>query len=195
MPFRMLLTLLLLLPAFAWSQQTSISNNEKEQLLKVKLRTVQQLAFNPVILTAVREQNAQNLSMETIRQRDADWTATAEPTPFKRGLQNNKAGKLLGRHVESNEFLVEAFLTDNQGANVAAYPITSDYWQGDEEKWTAAFNNGQGKLYIGPIEVDASTNIASVQVSSPVIESGKTIGVLIVGIAFDYLKAKQEAGQ
>lgn len=191
MPFRILLTLLLLLPAFAWSQQPSISDAEKEKLLQVKIRTVQQLSFNPVLIEAVREQNAQKLSMDTIRQRDTEWTATKDPTPFKRSLQNSRAGKLLGRYVTGNGFITEAFLTDSQGANIAVYPSTSDYWQGDEDKWSRAFNNGHGQIYIGPIEVDSSTNIASVQISAPILDKESTIGVLIVGIRFDYLKAKQ----
>ena len=137
------------------------------------------------------QQNAETLSLEMIQQRDEEWTASDRLTPFKLSLQRNKAGRFIKRSVEANPAIAEAFLTDNQGANVAAYPITSDYWQGDEEKWTASFNNGSGKLFIGPLEEDASSGTTSVQISAPVLDGGQTIGVLVMGITLNYLEEKQ----
>jgi hypothetical protein len=95
------------------------------------------------------------------------------------------------RRVENNSAIDEVFLTDNQGANVAAYPPTSDYWQGDEEKWTASYNGGNGVVFIGPLELDESTNKTQVQVSAPIVSNEKTIGVLILGVSVDYISAQQ----
>jgi hypothetical protein len=83
------------------------------------------------------------------------------------------------------------FLTDNKGANVAAYPPTSDYWQGDEEKFTLSFNDGDGQVFIGPLEFDDSTKKTQVQISAPIREDNETIGVLVLGVSVDYLMTKQ----
>jgi hypothetical protein len=151
------------------------------------------MALNPKLIAAVRRQNAEKLDLNSIKQRDNDWKASKNLTPFKRSLQENGAGKMLKRYVNRNPSLNEAFLTDNQGANVAAFPATSDYWQGDEEKWTASFNEGDGKVFLGPVERDESTNTLAVQVSAPLFHQGETIGVLVVGVTFDYLNAKRES--
>lgn len=45
--------------------------------------------------------------------------------------------------VQQADVYSEAFVTDAKGANVAAYPATSDYWQGDEDKFTKAFASGK----------------------------------------------------
>ena len=74
---------------------------------------------------------------------------------------------------------------------MAAYPPTSDYWQGDEEKWTASYNNGEGVVFIGPLELDESTQKTLVQISAPVISNDETIGVLVLGVSVDYLQEKQ----
>jgi hypothetical protein len=177
-------------PVFAQDQQ--LSDSQITNLLNVKIRTVETLAFHPKLIDATNKQNAQNLSIETIRQRDEEWGNTEELTPFKRSLQISEAGKVLQRIVEDNISFNEAFLTDNQGANVAAYPATSDYWQGDEEKWLASFNNGNGKIFVGPIERDESTQSVAIQISAPVIGASGTIGVLIVGVSLSYLEAKQQ---
>ena len=175
--------------------QNELSQEDLEHLLRIKIRTVQTFALNPILIDAVRLQNEQNLSLETIQQRDEKWSGSDRLTAFKLSLQRNKAGRFLKRNVDANDAIAEAFLTDNQGANVAAYPITSDYWQGDEEKWIEAYNNGDGKIYIGPIENDASTNMLSVQISAPVIDDTATIGVLVMGITLNYLQDKQQVSQ
>lgn len=180
----------LLAPSVA-AAQDDIDHAEIERLLAAKVRTVQHMALNPKLIQAVRRQNAEKHSLKEIKKLDNDWKATEDLTPFKRSLQQNSAGKLLKRYVSRNPFLNEAFLTDNQGANVAAYPATSDYWQGDEEKWTESFNDGKGKIFVGPLERDESTNTVAVQVSAPLFHQGETIGVLVVGVTFDYLNVKR----
>lgn len=172
--------------------QEQINEGEIQELLKVKIRTIETLAFHPKLIEATRIQNEQNLSIQTIQQRDDEWSNTESLTPFKRSLQINKAGKILQRLIEDNDSFNEAFLTDNQGANVAAYPATSDYWQGDEEKWSNSFNDGSGLIYIGPLERDDSTQTVAVQVSAPVFDNGRTVGVLVVGVSLSYLETRQQ---
>jgi len=74
------------------------------------------------------------------------------------------------------------FLCDKRGAVVGESPKTSDYWQGDEEKFVECYNRGDGNVFIGDLEFDDSTQSYTVQISIPVKDDGKTIGVLIVGI-------------
>ena len=182
---------LLSVPVLAQSEPTrTIGDEELTELLRVKLRAVRHMALNPRLVRAVRRQNAQALGAETIEQRDRIWQAGKELTAFKRSLQESPAGQFLMRTVNSNDSFNEAFLTDSAGANVAAFPATSDYFQGDEEKWANSFNGGQGKLFIGPLELDDSTGTQAVQVSAPVVDRGRTIGVLVVGVTLDYLDTR-----
>jgi hypothetical protein len=149
------------------------------------------MALTPLLVRAALQQNQQRLSLEEIKKRDGAWRSSKELTPFKQSLQRNKPGRFLKDIVTRLDSLNEAFLTDNQGANVAAYPATSDYWQGDEKKWSAAFNDGVGKVFIGELELDESTQIYAVQISAPVIDRGATVGVLIVGVTFNYVESKE----
>lgn len=173
----------------AWGQQ-QFSEAELGRALEVKMRTVQHAALNPLLVRAVARQNAQALTLEEIRERDESWRSSADLTPFKLSLQRSPAGRFLQDLVTRDESISEAFLTDNQGANVAAYPATSDYWQGDEEKWIKSFNNGQGVVYIGPLQFDESSNGYSVQISAPVLNRGETVGVLVAGITLTYIQQK-----
>lgn len=77
---------------------------------------------------------------------------------------------------------------DNQGANVAMTNKTSDYWQGDESKFTQSYRGGKGATHIGDVEFDESAQAYLVQVSVPVIESGKAIGAVTIGVNIDELE-------
>ena len=172
--------------------QQDISESELEALLRVKVRTVQHMALNPVLVRAARQQNASGLTQEEITRRDEAWRASKELTPFKLSLQTSPAGQFLRAQVQRSTSFNEAFLTDNQGANVAAFPATSDYWQGDEDKWTESFNGGEGRVLIGALELDESTNTVAAQISAPVLDRGRTIGVLVVGVTINYLQTKRQ---
>lgn len=137
--------------------EAKIDADELDALLRVKVRTVQHMALNPLLVRATLRQNMQKLPLDEIKRRDDEWRASKGLTPFKQSLQSSQSGRFVKDTVTRLRSLNEAFLSDNQGANVAAYPATSDYWQGDETKWSASFNDAQGEVFIGEVELDEST--------------------------------------
>jgi hypothetical protein len=147
-------------------------------------------AADPVIVKAVKEQNAQGLTLAKIQETDKIWMATTDahekPTAFMKSIASNVAAKRLGKLEKP--YMVEFILTDNQGANVAITGMTSDYWQGDEPKFSNAFANGKGEVYIARPQKDKSTGEVISQVSVPVMSDGKAIGTLTVGVRPDKLK-------
>ena len=181
---------LLFSPATLLAQE-AISGAELEELLEIKIRFANHVSFNPLIVRAVEAQNEENLPLEEIKKRDQAWTGSGgDSKALIRTVTSNEVAEYFRRRVESNPAITEVFLTDNKGANVAAYPPTGDYWQGDEEKWIASFNSGNGTLFIGPIERDASTNTDQVQISSPILSDNETIGVLVMGVTVEYISAQ-----
>ncbi len=179
----------------AAAQELAFSPEQLKVVLASKIRAVKRLAANLTVVDAVKAQNVEETSIEKIKRIDEKWRATKTLTAFKRSLQRNPAGRFLRRHVRRNPTYGEAFLTDKRGANVAAYPATSDYWQGDETKFTASYDDGKGQVFIGDVEYDESSQTHAAQVSVPVIDKGKAIGVLVMGIQLDYIAWKQGRGQ
>jgi hypothetical protein len=78
----------------------------------------------------------------------------------------------------------EIFLTDKYGCNVAVTNKTTDFWQGDEDKFLKSFCGGKGKIYVGKAYYDRSTRLVLRHVSIPVYDpdSENAIGVLVVGV-------------
>ena len=165
---------------------------EVRQQLEQETAVLKQWAAEPAFINAVKTQNAEGLSLDEIKRRDAAWRQAAgakKENDLIKACLNHPVGEWLSeKNKEGRGRYPEAFLTDNQGANVAMSKATSDYWQGDEEKWTESFADGSGNVYYGQPELDESSRAMLVQVSVPVMDAGQAIGVLVVGIRFSSLK-------
>ena len=162
--------------------QTNEISPVMQRIIDNRIKIIQRYATDPLIINTVRKQNAKAADMEKIKQIDKKWIA-GEENKFIKSVLNSNASKFLRKKVRSNKLLYsEAFLCDRQGALVGAFPRTSDYWQGDEKKFTDCFDKGNSRVLIGPLEFDQSTKSYSVQVSVPVRNADNTIGVLIVGL-------------
>ncbi|MEO8332067.1 MAG: hypothetical protein ABI479_06505 [Gallionella sp.] len=149
---------------------------------------VVQAAANSVVVQAVKEQNGKSVPLAKIQEQDKTWMDTKEPSAFMKSLTSNAAAQALAKIQKSKSYLVEFILTDNQGANVAITGMTSDYWQGDEPKFTNAFADGKGDVYIARPQKDKSTGEVISQVSVPVMSDGKAIGTLTVGVRAEKLE-------
>lgn len=174
------------------SNAHALTQEELQVMLQERIEGLQFFTKNAIFISAIQEQNRSGMTLDTIKSHDAAWIAGTSPLIEEQ--QNSKAGKYLKNIiVQQADVYNEAFLTDQQGANVAAYPATSDYWQGDETKFTAAFNGGTGKIFIGGVEWDESTQTNAVQISVPVEYGGQTIGVFVIGVKVSELEAEQMA--
>lgn len=168
-----------------------LAAEEVPAALTKHLSDLQKLGENPVLVAAVKAQNAKAVGLDAIKKRDAEWMAKTGVDAGMKEIMENEPAKELTKIESSQPFYFELFLMDNQGANVAMTNKTSDYWQGDEEKFTKAFKGGVGEVFVAQPEFDDSANAYLIQVSVPVIADGKAIGVLTIGVNLDELEAAQ----
>lgn len=169
-------------PAAAETVDPDRISPRMHSIIETHTLRIKSWAASPLLIEAVREQNEKRMPLEEIQRIDSDWIA-GRADDLATALVHNGVGRYLRGRIDKNKQLyTEAFLCDNQGAVVGEFPKTSDYWQGDEDKFIMCYNNGKGRDYAGPLEFDESTGIYSVQVSVPVLDEGKTIGVLVVGL-------------
>ena len=104
---------------------------------------------------------------------------------FMREIMESECGEHLREIQNSAPYYAEIFVMDNQGANAAMTDKTSDYWQGDEAKFTESYNEGIGGIHISNVEFDESTQTYLVQVSVPVKDGDTVIGAITIGIDVD----------
>lgn len=146
------------------------------------------LGKDPVIVNAVLAENAKGKTLDQIKQMDAKWMATPGVADFMKALMESECGRHLRAIGNSAPFYAEIFVMDNQGANVAMTNKTTDYWQGDEAKFTESYKGGIGAVHFGEVKFDESAQAYLVQVSVPVLSAGKAIGAITIGIDMDRIK-------
>ena len=144
-------------------------------------------AADKTLADAVRKQNAKRVSLTEVQRIDAEWMAGNAHATVKAATTGPCADRLRAL-IASDARYGETFVTDANGAIVCATQRTSDYWQGDETKWTRAFNDGAGAVFIDRPKLDDSAKERLAQISLPIVENGKAIGVLTAGVNVDKLK-------
>lgn len=183
---RALLPLTALLGALA---APATANEFEPQLRALAASDIAALASAPEIVEAVRAQNADlgQVDPAEIQSLDAEWRAQLENTsrPMIAEILARPGSEWLRTQAEqASGLFTEIFVTDSNGLNVVQSSVTSDYWQGDEAKWTEVYGKADGTTHLGEIEFDESTQTYQAQVSVPIQdpETGAPLGAITVGV-------------
>lgn len=156
------------------------------ELANGKLR---EIAQNPALVSAIIAQNGQTGAYDAAKvdELDKQWRAEVDAAdkPLINATLGTDASKFLASaQADSAGLFTEIFATDAKGLNVAQSTITSDYWQGDEDKFTKSFGAGADAVFLGEIEQDESTQTYQSQVSITITDpaTGAPIGSITAGV-------------
>ena len=169
--------------------------NEHEPVLRdlvaSKLRSI---ADDPAVIAAVMAQNAENdgVTPADIDRLDKQWraeTESAEKPLIARTVQSPLSAHLKQVREQAEGLITEIIVMDNKGLNVGVSDVTSDYWQGDEDKWAKTFAVGPDAVFIDEIELDESTQTLQSQVSLSVVDPAThaVIGAITFGVDMEAL--------
>lgn len=150
-----------------------------------------------VALIALAAQNDRfgGLDPAEIDRLDKQWRAETESDnqPLIAQLMGSPLSSyLIRKKAESNGLFSEIFVFDAQGMNVGQSSVTSDYWQGDEEKYLETFAKGPSAVFLDAVEYHEETRQRRRQVSFTIVdpESGAPIGAATVEINVDELERR-----
>jgi hypothetical protein len=149
--------------------------------LDAQLKQVQAWAGDPVIVNVVKAQNAA-LPPEYAAMTQDKWKTLPILDPFIRSFSKNPAGEFL--KGKKSDVVSEAFLSGADGNKVAFLAKTTSWSHKGKPKHDVPMT---GKTWQGAVEVDESTGLQQVQIAVPVLDGGKPIGSLVVGISISKL--------
>lgn len=179
----------------AFSTATSALANEFEpQIMNILNSQVRGWLSDPVIVDAIKAQNAEhaNLGDADIDALDKKWRAEAKAGggDMINGVAAKDISKFLTEKKDgSNGIFSEIFVMDNKGMNVGQSDATSDYMQGDEAKWQKTYQAGPDAVFVDEVEFDDSSQTFQSQVSATIVDpaDGKPIGAITLGINVENL--------
>jgi hypothetical protein len=169
----------LLAASFGWAQLAGAASLDAAQQGKVdaKVKEIQSWAAMPAIVDAVKAYNAAK-SPEAASMDQAKWAGLSVIDPFVRGLTKNAAAELL--KAKKGEVVSEAFVSGADGGKVAFLGKPTNWNHKGKPKHDQPMS---GKTWQGPVEIDESSGLQQVQVAVPVLDGGKPIGSLVVGLS------------
>jgi len=162
-----------------------------KELVESKLRAV---AEDPVVIDAVNQQNAANaaLGQAEIDKLDKQWRSEVEgqdKSLINQVMASDLSAFLKKVSDQAGGLVTEIIVMDNKGLNVGQSSVTSDYWQGDEAKWTKTYPADAGAVFVDEVEMDESTQQLQSQVSFQIVDpvSFHVIGAITFGVNLDQL--------
>jgi hypothetical protein len=167
---------LVLLTALAPATLLAQGATAVKQMAHARVKLAEQIAADREIRKAVAAKNAEAESQQVIEARDREWTQNPA-APRRKTISGSRCAVKLRQLIAADALVVEGILMDERGANVCVSRETSDYWQGDEDKWKKPFLEGR-PAFVDEPALDASSATYAVQLSVPVSDGGKRIGAL-----------------
>lgn len=170
---RNLIAAALLLAGSALSQGLAPELNSK---VDAKVKQLQAWSADPAIVAAVKAHNL-NPPAEDKAMTNDKWAQLTVLDPFVRSFTKNAVGTLI--KGKKDDQIVECFISSANGTKVAFLSKPTSWSHADKDKHRIPM---AGKVYIGPAAVDESTGQQQVQVGLPVLDGGKPIGSIVIGL-------------
>jgi hypothetical protein len=153
-----------------------------------------------IVQVSIQAQNDRfnNLAQDKIDQLDGQWKAEREAAdkPLIAATLSNPLSVYLARmQGKSLGLYAEIFVMDQMGLNVGQSSVTSDFWQGDEDKYQKTFAVGEDALFVDEPEWDEDFKIWRNQVSFTIVSpEQKKIGAVTVELNLTELERRMQAG-
>ncbi|MFK7745284.1 MAG: hypothetical protein AB8B47_09520 [Roseobacter sp.] len=146
-------------------------------------------AHSDQVLSAIIAQNAETAgsSEAQILEWDGEWRSQVGQAskPLIDQVMGRDLSKFLSEKVSaSGGRITEIFVMDALGLNVAASGVTSDYWQGDEAKYSESYGAGSGAVFVDAVEFDESSQSYQGQISVSLTDpaTGEVVGAMTIGL-------------
>jgi hypothetical protein len=156
------------------------------------------LVRSETVMIALGAQRA-DLGPAEIAALDGQWrqeVGLARQPLIARVMASPASTYLRSAQAESLGLIAEIMVFDRRGLNVGQGAITSDYWQGDEEKWSRTVAVGPDATFVDAPEWDPAFAIWRVQVSFSIADpaGGPPLGGAAVEINLSELERRRAAG-
>jgi len=157
---------------------------------------VQPVTILSVGASNVRHEGVQQAEIDTL---DNTWKTEAKSDDqplIAEILSSPLSSYLLYVQAKSAGLFTEIFVMDKFGLNVGQSSVTSDYWQGDEDKFQKTYAVGPDAVFIDEPEFNEDTKTWRTQVNFTIVdpESKVAIGAATAEINLTELQRRLDLG-
>ena len=165
------------------------------------VETLREQLQQPVTILSVTSSNKRHAGVQQaeIDKLDEAWKSEAKSDDqplIAEILSSPLSSYLLYTQAKSAGLFTEIFIMDKFGLNVGQSSVTSDYWQGDEDKFQKTFQVGPDAVFIDEPEYHDETKTWRVQVNLTIVDpaSKAAIGAATAEINLTELQRRLQTG-
>ena len=175
--FKAILTVLT--AAFCLNAQDLSAEQKAKVDAKVKIYSAWGIDAKVVAAVKAFNTNPPALAKEMTQEK---WKALTLISPEIKTFTKHEVAVYLKADVKAkkDESVSEMFISGANGTKVAFFAKTSGWSHLGKPKHDVPMT---GKTWIGKVELDESTGLQQVQFSVPVLDEGKAIGSIVVGLS------------
>jgi hypothetical protein len=146
-----------------------------------KAKELQGWSTDAAVVSAVKAYNSAPPA-EAAGMTEANWKSLSLLDPVVRSFTKNPLGMAL--KAKKSVQISEIFVSGANGGKVAFLSKTTSWSHKGKPKHDVPMT---GKVWTGPVETDESTGQLQVQVAVSVLDGGKPIGSIVVGLSVSKL--------
>jgi ABC-type amino acid transport substrate-binding protein len=167
----------------------AVSGDEQQRIKELLARKIERWKDMPKLQALLQERNlkSRRFSKQEIAERDKKWNQAFLENDFSYSIalvDQEMSAQLREIKKQSQDMVTEIIVTDARGLNFAISDMTSDYWQGDETKFTEVFAKPANTIHFSEISYDESTKRFQIDLSVPLYSAGnlEPLGVMVFGL-------------
>ncbi len=144
------------------------------------LDLIGQLAKEKEVVADIEDQNRHLKDEGKVRQIQDQWRQSTTASELIRRYREKLSCQVMRDYFSKEISLVDCFTLDAQGRVVGTLYKTRDFLQDEDPGFVNCFNQGDGRVYVDePVPLSSGE---TVEVSFPVMDGPKTVGVLVATV-------------
>jgi hypothetical protein len=163
------------------AQATAPLTDQQKAKVDQYLKIYSALGTDPVVVKAVKDFNAAP-PPEAKGMTQEKWDSLTVLSPEVRAFAKNALAEYL--KTKRGPEVAELFVSGSDGTKAAFFGKTTSWSHKGKPKHDVPMS---GKTWVGAPELDQSSGKVTVQVSFPVLDGGKPIGSIVVGLEISKL--------
>ena len=166
-------------------EESKLTEKERDKIKILINNSISTWINNPDIIEGIKSQNKSHIgiSIDDVVELEENWRRELNEINrplIDRILDNSVSEYLRTIQKQSNGLFTEIFVMDNKGLVAGMCEATTDYWQGDEDKFSKAKSEG---VFIDDIEFDSSVKRFQSQINIALRgKNNEFLGVITVGV-------------
>jgi hypothetical protein len=153
--------------------------------LDAEIKKLEPLSTDAEIVNSVKVHNATPASAEAQAMTNDNWHNLTMLDPFVRAVAKAPLSEYLKNKKKADDTIAKIFVSGADGFKVGFDAKTEHWTHKGLPKHEVPMT---GETWIGTVKLDDSTGQQLIQVALPVLDGGKPIGSLVVGLRVDKLR-------